>query len=267
MKKIDETTVETPGGEVDVATVQTPQGRAGVLTKFMKANPDFKGEPTDEQLWEYAGGDYDSLKDTHKKVMAGQQGLHDYVARDPRFGAAIGMSFGEGEDKVPFTRALGRLYGPDAFSDDEELSKGFEEFNENLKKTRESAEEAQKNFDTLTAPRLDQFAKENNLTEDQVDSIFQGLDAMASAMFMGDVPLDIIALVHKGLNYDTDVQEAATTGEIEGKNKKIRAEMGKKIPQEGIVDLGAGTGAMGQKEKVMPEEKNTGFTSMLKDVE
>lgn len=267
MAKETDKTVQTPKGESAVTQVETPKGRAGVLAKYRKANPAYEGEPTDEELWNYAGDNYDSLKDAHRKVMAGQQGLHDYVAKDPRFGAAIGMSFGEGEDKVPFTRALGRLYGPDAFSDDEELSKGFEEFNENLKKTRESAEEAQRNFETQTAPRLEKFAKERNLTEDQIDAIFQGLDKIAISMFMGDIPMNIIELVYKGLNYDTDVQEAATTGEIEGKNKKIRAEMNKKIPQEGIVDLGAGTGALGQKEKVMPEEKNAGFTSMLKDVE
>lgn len=267
MEGIDETTVKTPGGEVDIAKVQTPKGRAGVLAKFMKANPDFQGDPTDEQLWEYAGGDYDSLKDTHKKVMAGQKGLHDYVTRDPRFGAAIGMSFGEGEDKIPFPRALGRLYGPDAFTDDEELSKGFEEFNSKLKRDEEDLAKAQENFDTLTAPRLEKFAKDKNLSEEQANEIFVGLMNLADAMIMGDIPESAIDIIYKGLNYDTDVQEAATTGEIEGKNKKIRAEMGRKIPQEGIVDLGIGTGAMGQKEKIVPEEKSSGFTSMLKDVD
>lgn len=258
-------TVEKPNISLNENAVQA-KGREGVLAKFRKANPDFEGEPSDAELWDYAGSDYDSLKDNHKKIIDGQKALHDYVAKDPRFGAAIGMSFGEGEDKIPFTRALGRLYGPDAFSDDEELAKGFEEFNDNLTNTRKSAEEAQHNFETLTVPRLESFAKEKNLTDKQLDEIFKGLDEMATAMFMGDVPQDIIALVYKGLNYDTDVHEAAVTGEIEGKNQKIKAEMRKKIPQDGIVDFGPGTGSMARKEKVLPLEERRSFTDMLEDV-
>ena len=53
-----------------------------------------ENEPTEEDLWAFAGEDYDNLKGAHNKVMEGQKGLYDYVAKDPRFGAAIGMSFG-----------------------------------------------------------------------------------------------------------------------------------------------------------------------------
>lgn len=262
MKKTD----ETAGVEVDAEIVDTPKGRAGVLAKFQKANPDFEGEPTDEDLWGFAGEDYDSIKGAHKKNMADQQSFADFLAKNPRFGGIVGMSHGEGNDKIPVGRAIGRMYG-DVLQEDDDFWEGVKEYELSQVQSKEELEEAQKNFDNLTVPRLEQFAKDNNLSKEQIEPILQGLDSMALAMYMGDISSEMIDLVYKGLNYDTDVQEAATTGEIEGKNTKIRAEMQKKIPQEGIVDLGAGTGVTGQKEKVVREEKGGSFADMLEEVE
>lgn len=248
-------------------TEETPRGRAGVLAKFMRDNPEFEGDPSDDELWDYAGNDYDAVKGNYRKVMEGQKGLHDYVAKDPRFGAAIGMSFGDGEDKVPFMQALGRLYGKDAFDDSEEFMRGVEEFNSKYNKDTEDQQKAQENFETLTAPRLEQFAKDNNLTDEQLGEIGSGLMAMAEGMIMGDIPLEAIELVYKGLNYDTDVQEAAVTGEIEGKNQKIRAEMKKRESPDGVVDMGAGTGSKDDRRPPLFQPRPGSVYDELKEVE
>lgn len=240
--EIDKTVIGGPQGEAEITQVETPRGRAGVLAKFQKANPDYQGEPTDEELWGYAGEDYDSVKGAHKKNLEDQAKFGEFLANNPRFGGIVGASYGEGDDKVSVGRAIGRAYG-DVLQEDEDFWKGVEENELAQVQSREELEKAQQNFDTLTAPRLEQFAKENNLSEDQIDSILQGLDKMAVAMFMGDIPLDIIDLVHKGLNYDSDIQEAADTGYVEGKGEVVRPALKKLTSDTPIPDMAGGTGA------------------------
>lgn len=257
------------GAEVKVegteaATAEKPKGRAGVLAKFLKENPDYEGDPSDDELWGYAGEDYDNLKGAHSKVMEGQKGLYDYVSKDPRFGAAIGMSFGEGEDKIPLMQAIGRLYGKDAFDDSEEFMKGVEEFNERYNNTAAEQQKAQDNFANLTVPRLDQFAKDNNLTDEQMGEIGSGLMVMAEGMMMGDIPVEAIDLIYKGMNYDKDVQEAADTGYVEGQGEKIRADMKKKTGTPAIPDLAGGTGA--GKRNVTPKKEKGSYYDDMKPV-
>ncbi|GAB6123861.1 hypothetical protein [Dysgonomonas termitidis] len=228
--------------ETDVTNTEKPAGRKGVLAKFMKANPGFEGEPTEEQLWDFAGNDYAGLKGTHKKVMSGQQGLHDYISGDPRFGAAIGMSFGEGEDKIPFNHALGRLYGPDAFSDDEDFIRGTQEYNQAQAQSRKEQEEAQENF-RESLERFGQYVADNQLPEERKNAIYDGLMQLAESFLMGNIPTEIFELIDKGQTRDNDVEEAIATAEIEGRNQTIKAKMKEKTERpDGIVDMGSGTG-------------------------
>lgn len=265
MEKVEEEIVNTPKEEIVKGTVQSPKGRAGVLAKFKKANPNHEGDPTEDDLWGFAGDDYDSIKGAHNKNLEVQKSFAEFLAKNPRFGGIVEMSHGEGEDKVPVGRAIGRMYG-DVLQEDNDFWEGVKEYESSQAKSREEQKEAQNNF-AESLKRFDKFATSNNLSEDQKQDVYDGLMQLADSLLMGDIPDGVFDLVFKGLNYDTDVQEAATTGEIEGQNKKIRAVMQKRTPQDGVVDMGAGTGAMGKKERIIPEEKPQGFVNQLKDVE
>ncbi len=241
MEDEEEVTVETT--QQAEAQPDKPIGRAAILAKWKRLNPDAENEPSEEELWEIARENYDGLKGRHNQLSEGSKGLADYVAKDPRFGAAIGMSFGEGEGKIPLMQSLGKLYGPDAFNDSEEFMSGVAEFNEKFNNTKKEQEQADLNFAELTVPRLEKFAKDKNLTDAQLGEILNGLMSLAENMLMGDIPENAIALIHKGLNYDTDVQEAIATGEVEGKNQVVKAKMKEKTQApSGVVDMGSGTG-------------------------
>ena len=240
--EIDKTIVETPEGEATVTQVETPRGREGVLAKWRKENPDFEGDPTEEQLWEYAGGDYDNVKGSYKKMSEGMTGLNEYIAKDPRMGAAIGMSFGEGEDKIPFNHALGRLYGPDGLSDDEDFIRGTKEYNDAQAQSRKEQEEAQANFQE-SLKRFEQYCIDNSLPAERKDELFEGIMQLAESFLMGNIPTEIFELIDKGQTSDQRVQEAADTGFVEGKGETVRAEMKKKTANTDIPDMAGGTGA------------------------
>ena len=44
---------------------------------------------------------------------------------------------------------------------------------------------------------------------------------MANDILMGKIPMDVIERQDKGMSYDQDIQEAADTGFVEGKNERI----------------------------------------------
>lgn len=246
--------------EKEEESVQTPKGRDGVLAKFKEANPNHEGDPTEDDLWGFAAEGYDSIKGAHNKNIEDQKSFAEFLAKNPRFGGIVGMSHGEGEDKVPVSRAIGRMYG-DVLQEDDDFWEGVKEYESSQAQSREEQKEAQNNF-AESLKRLDHFATSNNLSEDQKQDVYDGLMHLADSLLMGDIPDGVFDLIFKGLNYDTDVQEAATTGEIEGKNKKIRAEMQNRTPQDGVVDMGAGTGAMSKKEPTRKKEKINFFDNI-----
>lgn len=237
------------------------RGRAGVMAKYKAANPDVTEDPTDEQLWEYAGNDYDELKSSRNKVVEGNKGLQEYVAKDPRFGAAIGMSFGDGDDKIPFMQALGRLFGKDAFEDNEDFIKGVEEFNKKHNDTLAEQEQANRNFEELTIPRLEQYQKGNDVDDEMMGKIGTVLVTMAEGLLMGDISLELIELAHKGITRDQDVQDAADTGVVEGRNEKIRVEKKNFEEQEPLPSLNNATGA-GKVPVKKHEEKGSYYDEM-----
>lgn len=244
---------------------EKPVGRSGVLAKWKKENPE-GGEPTDDQLWERASSEYDGLKDSHKKIMDGQKGLHDYVSKDPRFGAAINMSFGEGDNKIPFTRSLGRLYGSDAFNDDEEFQKGVEEYNANLSASQKEAEEATKNFEE-SMKRFEKYVSANSINEEDSKKLYEGIMEFAEAILTGNISEEVFDTVRKGQTRDRDVQEAADTGFVEGKNESARIEMNKKIgPQVPSGNSGSRSSEPALPKRGFQNESSSVYDNM-KDIE
>lgn len=250
--------------ELNKETAQSPRGRAGVVEKWKAANPGATANPSEDELWQTAQEGYEGLKGKYNAMESGQQGLTDYVSKDPRFGAAIGMSFGEGEGKVPFTQALGRLYGPEVFNDDENFANGIAEYNEAQAQSKKEQAEAQKNF-AESMKRFDAFIKQNQLDEETKSRITDEMFSLADGFLQGNIPNAIFDLIHKGISYDQDVQEAADTGFVEGKNEKVRADMKRKTTPGAIPDMGSTTAGLMQRR--MPEAKNQSFSQMLEDVE
>lgn len=197
--------------------VQSPKGRAGVLAKFKNANPDLKDDPTEDDLWGVAGEDYDSIKGAYNKNIEEQKSFAEFLSKNPRFGGIVGMSHGEGEDKVPIGRAIGRMYG-DVLQEDNDFWQGVKEYESSQAQSREEQKKAQDNF-AESLKRFDQFASSNKLTEEQKQDVYEGLMHLADSLLMGDIPDSVFDLIFKGLNYDTDVQEAATTGKTFSKIK------------------------------------------------
>ena len=241
MAEIDKTVVDTPKGEASVTQVETPRGRAGVLAKWKKANPETEGDPTDDDLWGFAGDEYDSVKGKYKDMSGANTRLAELVSQDPRLGAVLSMVAGDSPKSLPY--AMGNVYGKDWLeSDPEEFEKGYQENLARLAESRAEQEQAAKNIQEYQA-NLEQFKTDNGLDDGQVAELNEAIYSDAENFLMGIIPIEYIDYKWKGLHYDEDVQEAADTGFVEGKNEVVSAKMKQKTSESPIPDLSDGTGA------------------------
>ncbi|MFT3994399.1 MAG: hypothetical protein QM660_08830 [Dysgonomonas sp.] len=256
MAEVDKTVVETPEGSADITQVETPRGRAGVLAKYQKTNPDAEGDPSEEDLWDFAGKGYDDVKGKYNEMNGANVKLAELVSQNPQLGAFLSKIVGEESKSVPF--ALGEVFGKDWMdADPEEFEKGYQE---NLARLAESAseqEQAAKNIQEYKA-NLEKFKAENELDDTQIAELNSAIYDDAENILNGIIPMEYIEYKWKGLNYDKDVQEAADTGFVEGKNEVVSAKMQAKTADSPIPDMSDGTGA-GRSKQVNPQSSNNFF--------
>lgn len=239
--EVDKTFVETPQGEAAVTQVETPRGRAGVLAKFQQANPDFQGDPSDDDLWGYASKDYDDIKGKYKEMSGANARLAELVAQDPRLGAVLSMVAGDNPKSLPF--AMGSVYGKDWLdADPDEFEKGYQENLARLAESKAEQEQAAKNIQEYKA-NLEKFKADNGLDDAQISALNDAIYADAENFLMGNISTEYIDYKWKGMNYDKDVLEAAVTGEVEGRNQAIEVKKKKLTGDTPLPDLANGTGA------------------------
>lgn len=204
---------------------ETPRGRAAAIQRWREANKDFEGDPDDDDLYDYALGQADEWKGKYDGQNEVNAALAERIAQDPKIGALIA---GVMEDKNP-AYVLAKLYGNDFMEDEEALEamqEGYAEYLEGVNQTKAQGEKAQENF-LESMKRVDAYAEANGVGEEQIEELRMSLVQAADDMLNGVFSDSFIETVAKGLSHDADVQEAADTGFVEGKNEKIEMKYGK----------------------------------------
>lgn len=94
------------------------------------------------------------------------------------------------------------------------------------KKSKAEKEKYLKDMDDnikLSAKQVDEFAKENKLSDDEAENFLKDVDQLVSDMVAGKVTKEALGTFYKGLKRDDDVADAKEAGKVEGKNAKIDA--------------------------------------------
>jgi hypothetical protein len=71
--------------------------------------------------------------------------------------------------------------------------------------------------------QIQEFAQENNLTDEAAEKFLNQLDDVLGDLYKGRVSKQFLSMMQKALNYESDVQGARETGEITGRNENIEA--------------------------------------------
>lgn len=234
-----------------------PKGRAAFLDSYKKSNPDSIEDPDDDGLFDHAHSKYSEMEGKYNGMSQANEKLAELVSKDPKLGAVLSMLVGENSKSLPY--AVGSVYGKEPFDDLDEFEQGYQEQLQRLATSKEEQEKASKNIEEYQGT-LEKFGKDNGLTEEQLDEVNSGIMQFAENLLMGIIPAELIDLVYKGLNYDKDVEEAAATGEVEGRNAVIENKMKEKTASTSIPDMGSTTGAGAVKPK--PSQKKSFFDDM-----
>jgi hypothetical protein len=242
-------------------TAQPPKGRAAMLARYRAANPDSGDEIDEEILWDHADKEISGLEGRYNDLNGANKRLAKLVQKDPRLAAVLSMIAGDEPKSLPY--AISRVYGKDFLNGDiEDFEAGYQE---NLKQFAESEKlqaEAEKNI-RESVINIDKYASKNGLSDEQQKELCTGILNFAENLLMGKIPDALIDLVYKGLNYDKDVQDAADTGFVEGKNEKVSAAMKAKTDPSVPPLLGTGANAGGKPAE--PSKRKRSFFDGLKE--
>lgn len=196
-------------------------GRDKFLNRMKERNPEYNPE-NDDMLFDDIESLYSEQEGQLGKFAESNQKLAELVARDPKLGAVLSMLVGENPKSLPY--AVAKVYGKDVFDLEGEELEDFEMgYQEKLTADQEfSAKqtEAMQNIEEYKN-NLQKFATDNGLNDGEVESLHDAIFADADNFLMGIIPYEYIDYKWKGMNYEKDVQEAADTGFVEGKNEKI----------------------------------------------
>ncbi len=248
----------------ETVVVDTPKtGRESITALYKTDNPDVTDELNDDSLLDFMHSKYSDLEGRHNKMTEGNSRLAEMIGKDPKLGATMNLMIGGGKS---FPYSVGRVYGKTPFElEGEELEQFEEGYQEQLKQLAESdaaLAQASKNIETYKE-NLSKYGQENGLGEEELGTLNDNIYDLAERILHGDIPVSLIEIIHKGMNYDKDLQEAADTGFVEGKNDKVDAKLRSMKEDVLVPDLGGGTGA-GRNNPI--SSKNGDFFSNMKSL-
>jgi len=193
-----------------------PKGRAAMLAAFKGANGDREDDPEDDELWDFghkAFGERDELKGKYDTLNGANDKLAAAISEDPRFAKLIAM-IGSGEKPL---YALGRIFGNVIDQLDEEategLKKGQEEYSSSFNQLKQ-------NFEAYKA-NLKKFGEDNGYDDATMQKINDVILDLSDAFMNWDITTEIIDVVYKGLDYDTDRAALSEAEALSVKNNTI----------------------------------------------
>ncbi|MCL2650319.1 MAG: hypothetical protein FWD60_04730 [Candidatus Azobacteroides sp.] len=248
-------------------------GKDAILGAYKTDNPGSQ-EPDDASLYDFANErynslqkKYDDLSETHDKLNGANVRLAELVSKDPKLGAVLSMISGDKPKSFPY--AIASVYGKEPFNLEgdalDDFEKGYQDNLSQLAESKKEQEQALKNIE-MYKNTLSDYGKEKSLSEDQLGEINGGIMKLADNILMGSIPKYIIEMVQKGLNYDKDVQDAADTGFVEGKNQKVEARMKEKTTPAAVPDFGNSTGANEKQKRRVFQPRPGSVYDNLKDI-
>lgn len=216
--------------------------REKVMERMRKKYPD-KTFDDDESFYGQISDDYDDYDKQIGGYKEREKSLTDMFSSDPRSAAYLTNWRKGGDPVVELIRQFGTDI-KDALDDperQEEIAKANKEYVAKVAKEKELDEEYQTNLAT-SLETLDEFQKDNGLTDDEVDDIMEYLVGIMKDGIMGKFSRDSMEMAQKAINHDADVAMADEEGEVRGKNARIDERLRKRGKSDGTAQLDGSNG-------------------------
>lgn len=216
--------------------------------------PEGKYDEDEDEYYRNAMQMFDDNDNAMNVVRDNNEKLFKRLESDPSAAAALA----EFIDGAPLPVALRRYFTDEELSaqegDDyfesykkagEERDAHKKEVNDYIEKIKANSTESEKNFK--------EYAEENGLTPEESDKMWEYYQNLMNEMSTGMISKDFLSLMHKGRNYNQDVEDANEAGKAAGRNEKIVEKLSK--PKgDGLPEPTGGKAGVEPKEKRQIDE-------------
>ena len=210
-------------------TKPTRTGRERLTERFGRTHPDrkFEGDTAGEDLDLLAADELDRQENEINEFNTRTQQISDLFDRDER-SAAMFKNWAAGGDPITylvenfgdeFLDALNSKEGKKKFAD------AHEKYLDKLAKQKEADEQYEKNIAKSIGTELQEFAQENNLSDEEAADLFLKVHQIMLDAEQGIYTKETFRMAYNALHYDQDVALAREDGEVEGRNAKIRRQL------------------------------------------
>lgn len=209
---------------------ETPEIKPGARDRYLSRMRERMGEDTDwEGDPEGRYGAFLKYDDDREGELKGykdsNQKLAEMFSKNPRFAAMMNDMLKGDDASVAFIKYFGQD-ALDAAGDEEKMKVITGANQEYLNRVAESEELRKKQEQNLQSSEADlsAFQSEQGMDDEAFAKFLDAVYGVVEQGLEGRIGRDFLEVFWKGLNYEKDVQEAVTTGEIEGRNQKITLE-------------------------------------------
>lgn len=240
--------------EVDEKEVKSKRG--SFLSRMKERMPDvnFDSEDPEERYGAFEKYDDDTQSQLGKYKDSDSK-LKDLFKKDPRFASFMSEVVGGDSPSTSFVKHFGKDV-LDMSGDEEGMAKLNESNQEYLNRVAESGklqEEQEKNMET-SAQEMSDFKAEKAIYDEEFEKFIGECYSVIESALMGKIDKSFLETMYKGLNYENDIQDAATAGVVEGRNQKIDEKL-KSSTGDGVPMLNSG-GKGGTKPSAAPKKRD-----------
>lgn len=218
---MEEKDITLAGNEALQTPSAEPTAREYILARLSEKYPD-DDLANEDTLYSRLREDIDNNDRTINDHNEREKELANIFSSDPR-SAQFLTEWAKGGDPVVL---LMRNFGDDfraALDDPENIEKFTEARGEYIKrqaKERDLKDQAEKNL-AVSLDALDSVISEDGYSEEQADQAFELLNNIVNDAIVEKVSKETWRMIFKALNYERDVEDAAHTAEVRGRNTKI----------------------------------------------
>lgn len=208
---------------------------------------------TDEDVYAKVNEDYDNYDTKLAKYKKNEDELISMFSADPSAASLI-VALRNGNNS--FIGKLFELYGPqikEALDDPEvmeEITEGSSKYLQRVAESKKFEDEAAKNLKKSMAD-FDAYVESKGLSDEDAEKLWETYWQVVDDGTVHIMQAPILDMISKGLNYDSDVEQAEIAGEVRGRNTKIEEKLRKGKRGDGMADLGSRN--VGTTARDMPE--------------
>lgn len=226
------------------------RSKKDMLLERLKASYPENDFSDEEGLYGAIMGDYENMDAQLSKRKEVDDRMTEMFEKNPQF-AGLFLSVING-DRNPVLTMI-QTYGDDfrSYLDDpdnaEDIAEANAKFIERMNKEKDLEATYEKNLEE-SLKIAEELEKTGEYTGEQIDLAFKAVLDDANRAIMGEINKDMLETKLKGLNHDSDVQEAAAEAAILAKNQKIDAKK-KSLKDELPMIDGKGSPAVDRRSK------------------